>query len=234
MTVVFLHVPKAGGTSLIEILAQQYGPHSTDHFHEGGVWNVTDSGLSALKKATPAKTKNIKCIHGHIPYGIHTVFPKGQVQYITMLRHPTDRIVSLFHYVSQLGGYGRDWWAGKGAYIDISILEFVSLDLPHVNNSQTRQFCGLPFRHEYSKAKVSKAKLNLAIKNLKGFAAVGVLEHFDKSIRLFGDTLGWSNPTSYLDQGKRKYNPNISPETVEIIEHKNQYDIELYKWAVGE
>ncbi len=220
MTVIFLHSPRTGGTSMIEILSQQYGQFSTEFFWEDGVWVLTEKGAAALSKGQYSG----KCVLGHVPYGVHKNIPGGHT-YVTMLRNPVDRVTSLYHYVTGLSGAGREWWATQGVKHHISLDDFADLPLCHLRNSMTRQFAGMPFRHQKVTKKVTKLAFTKAGKNLNGML-VGILEYFDESIRMFQDELSWDE-VEILQLNDREH-PTPSGKSIEKIKGHNAWDIKLY------
>ena len=45
---------------------------------------------------------SIRYVAGHMPMGVHPVFDRS-TKYFTILRHPVDRVISLFYFLIQLG-----------------------------------------------------------------------------------------------------------------------------------
>jgi hypothetical protein len=221
MTIIFLHSPRTGGTSMAEILAQVYGPYSYDAFYSNGVWLVNDEGLEQLKKQ---KEYDGICIHGHMPYGIHKHL-KGDHIYLMMLRHPVSRVTSLYYYIQALAGAGRQWWVEQGVTIDISLIDFAQLPMCHVHNSMCRQLAGRPFRHEKATA-FTRKYFNRALEN-SGMVKVGLLEAFDFSVFMFVQMLGW--PAVRSVHVNEREHPEPTNEEAAIIRRNNKFDLEIYQ-----
>eukprot|EP01103_Thecamoeba_quadrilineata_P015054 TRINITY_DN4638_c0_g1_i2.p1 TRINITY_DN4638_c0_g1~~TRINITY_DN4638_c0_g1_i2.p1 ORF type:complete len:429 (-),score=57.92 TRINITY_DN4638_c0_g1_i2:223-1509(-) len=88
---IFVHLPKTGGTTLGELANINEG--SRIRFVQ--IWLHPDPDQIALisKKST---------VFGHIYYGLHFYMPEPQkVTYITFLRDPVERIISLYRYHKQ-------------------------------------------------------------------------------------------------------------------------------------
>jgi hypothetical protein len=62
------------------------------------------------------------------------------------------------------------------------------------------------------------------------------VEHFDLSLLLLGRKLDWTQPPYYLRENIGKSKPGkrskIDPQAVQIIQDRNQLDIELYNYAL--
>ena len=84
---VFLHIPKTGGTTLTEIIERQIG---VNHFY--------DVKKDIRKAVKFIDDKEIKCIKGHMPFGIHKYIKKS-CKYITMVRDPFDTAISSYYYI---------------------------------------------------------------------------------------------------------------------------------------
>ena len=80
----FLHIPKTGGMSLKQILKTQVGEAQFRQI--------------PIKKFGLANSRQLggyRCLRAHWDYGFFRVLPRTPV-YITLLREPVSRIVSLF------------------------------------------------------------------------------------------------------------------------------------------
>ena len=99
----FVHVPKAAGTSLKNVLFRVYG--------RGFVANrrLADNPPETV---TPEQAKDILAIGGHLPYGFHRrfgpqangadaagLFAGRELIYVSVVRNPVDRLLSLCRFV---------------------------------------------------------------------------------------------------------------------------------------
>jgi hypothetical protein len=93
---IILHIPKNGGTSLIEILSSQ--------FYNWQIYAIPDYKRSEfvlkLKNLNSVRKHFIKLVMGgHFEYGVHKFFSNYySVQYFAMLRDPIARTVSFYEY----------------------------------------------------------------------------------------------------------------------------------------
>ena len=85
--VIFLHIPKTGGVSVHKLLEKVYKERYFRHSQtKKELWqNLTYTDISA-----------IKCISGHLKFGVHRKMRRS-AKYITIVRDPIERVVSLFH-----------------------------------------------------------------------------------------------------------------------------------------
>lgn len=94
MTVLFLHIPKTAGTALRTVLADALPPDERAFVYGVGALpgGITEGELAAM----PAEQKAaLRLVFGHFHFGLHRQMHQD-ARYVTMLRDPVDRIVSLY------------------------------------------------------------------------------------------------------------------------------------------
>jgi hypothetical protein len=212
--VIFLHIPKTGGITLSNIINRQ----NQYSFH-----------LRELDATTIEERKKIKIIYGHQFFGLHKEFPQINFTYITLLRNPVERVISLFyHCCNNTPRFRTREWFSKITLADFVTNEecdyFKSLDWVYSTaNLQTRMISG----------KV-EADLEMAKNNLKNyFSVVGTTERFDESLKVLQKKLGWKI-NGYSIENVTPNRPalaEIPAEIIEIIKSKNEKDFELYQFA---
>src|SRR4051812_30440612 len=89
--VIFLHVPKASGTTLIKLLHRWY---PREEIYEVGTRPRAEH-LAELR-ARPG----VRLVLGHAAFGLHEAMSEP-ARYITVLREPVARVISQFHYTSR-------------------------------------------------------------------------------------------------------------------------------------
>jgi hypothetical protein len=161
---------------------------------------------------------------------------KRQFQYLTMLREPTERVLSLYAYAF----LPRHYLAG--AVKGMSVRQYVESGVTcTVDNGMVRQLCGADefWREPYKDMKlpfgsITRQHLETAKRNLERCVAVGVAEDFDGMMQVCQRRLGWRIP-AYSNQNVTKWSrpkrEGLDAATLQAIEDRNQLDEELYEHA---
>jgi hypothetical protein len=225
-TILFLHIPKCAGTTLVEeILKMRFSPEEILIFYEQG----TEVLINRLKDMSKRKQRRLKCVAGHFAFGIHKHYTGRPCAYITILRDPVDRVIS--HYndvVRRKSHYLHDQVKTRNLSLKQYVESGISLEL---NNGQTRILAGIgegtPFGVSYPRL------LDLAQEHLDMCEIVGVSEDFSAFLGRLEKQWGWDIPeysNRNISSGQ-KYSKDIDNETRRVIENFNDLDIELYRFA---
>ena len=189
-TIIFLHVPKAAGTTLRHFIQKNY---RSDEMY----WiSSSDPSLSqaALINYPLEKKQKLKFIGGHLSFGLHEYIPSN-CSYFTLLREPVDRVISLYYFIKNIKSDPRHTEVSK-----MSLCGFVKSGITvEVDNGQTRLISGIDFLHGYSGTyqaihfgKCGQNVLEVAKNNLDNhFDLVGILEKFGQSLYLLRHFYGW-------------------------------------------
>ncbi|MDQ0859692.1 sulfotransferase family 2 domain-containing protein [Bacillus sp. V2I10] len=185
---IFMHIPKTGGTTLHYFLKNQYN-------------------------------ENVQCYQRKTGFGLHRHFSKPCI-YITMMRDPVERIISLYYYIRRNENHR---WHSKVK--ELSLDQFITnKEFEHENvNLQTRYFC------DGQTPNLEQAKKNL----YNHFSIVGITELFDDSLSLMKHELGWKS-VQYQKRNvtkNRKLKSDFPTKTIDKIIQNNTLDLELYKYA---
>ena len=229
-TLIFLHIPKAAGTTLHQVLEWQYPRRSI--FTVDGA-HVQES-IQELKNLPEFKRARLRCVKGHLPFGLHHHLPRPAT-YITVLRDPIDRIISHYYFVLQTP---KHYLYRNIVSQKMTLEQYVRSGLsPELDNGQVRFLCGNPRVDAVSgRDPVSREDLLSAKKNLKEcFIGVGLSERFDETVLMFSKLLDWKHVYYAKENvtGKRSSKPTISKSVIQAIEENNDLDMELYKYAKG-
>lgn len=222
----FLHIPKAAGTTLSEYLSGQCsGPilETQDDLFKGGIYYGAFGFLKDPEELLPAYVipylgrADLRAVFGHFSFGIHS-----QVQrpwhYVTMLRNPVDRVLSLYYFLNA---------GGANPIEDF----FTNPTLRELDNDQTRRIAGVepPF------GQCTQNHLDMAKQNLREhFAMVGLAERFDASILLMKQKFGWEKQFGYYPRNVTHGRPiaeSLPQNVITRIKELNQLDEELYQYA---
>lgn len=187
---VFLHLPKTGGTTLHHHLAQFFEDE-----------DICPERFNGLRKLPLGQLARYRFISGHYDLPSCEAIP-GEKKIITFLREPRARLVSLYNFlkahrteVAKRNGWGLALMADE-----LTIEQFFAhpevRQHPYINNGMTRALvnhlplevwpaCALPAECHDVTGFVAQA-----LERLKGLAAFGILERFDESVNLLTHSLG--------------------------------------------
>lgn len=163
---------------------------------------------------------------GHVPYGFFQEHLRGRALYLTFLREPVDRVLSLYY-----GHIHRrpDPSAQQAPVVTDSIEEALEMRLPELNDLATRFLCG----HPSPLGDLPRGALEAAKANLRDFAFVGIQERFNESAALLQRTFRLGS----VPYESRHINPDrptveqICDAQRSLIAESNQLDAELYEFA---
>lgn len=191
-----------------------------------------------------------KVIAGHHFYNIQSFTPRTPV-YITMLRHPVERTISIYAHIRRSSPHYLHQIVKSQ-----SLLDFVTdkRTQPQYINMQTRYIAADPPIAEIAKTLSPEAFQNLELERqiesfqtngysdpallqraqerLKQFAFVGIAEQFDASVEVLCYTFGWPIPPApkvFNVATNRPEHEEILPEVLEIIRENTQLDAALYE-----
>lgn len=224
--IIFLHIPKTAGTTLQTIINKQF---KREYVYELDNSNAQKS-MEKFQHLPDSEKQKYKVILGHMWFGLHRYLPRAST-YITVLRDPVDRVVSHYYFVKRRKDhYLHDIVESQR----LSLKEYIENGLStELNNGQTRLLSGCIDEKAYPFGKCPGALLEQAKKNLdRYFSIVGIQEEFTDTLSLIRKVLGWSTPDFKENVTvNRPPKDEIPAETVAIIRHFNQLDIELYGYA---
>lgn len=227
-SVIFLHIPKAAGSTLNKIVEKQYDSNTV--FKING--NCPQESINEFKKLTEVQREQIRLVNGHMPFGLHEFLPQPYT-YITMVRDPVERIISSYYFVLQTSGH---YLNKKVTSSNMSLNEYVGSGISkELNNGQVRLLAATNAKSKnVGFGQCSVEMLQLAKKNLQeNFSVVGLVERFDETLLLLKRTFGWKN-LFYVKHNvtkSRSDKQEISKNTLKLIEKQNSLDIELYKYV---
>jgi hypothetical protein len=232
--VLFIHVMKTGGTTLLQHLRKNLG--AEELYPNSEVDIVVESSrkftlrhltLDYLRRLPEERRQKIRVYAGHFPYLVTEAFDPPATT-LTLLREPVARTISLLRQ-----------WSRNRPELSLSLEEVY--ELPGVfdrllHNHQTKVF-SLTAEDEprgYMKPiDVDASRLELAKANLATVDVVGLTERYDDFLDLLVDRFGW--------HVQRDVRANVSPTDTELpasdalrrrIAEDNAIDVELYEYAV--
>ncbi len=226
--VIYLHIQKTAGITLQRVFRRRLGAS----LPRRALKLLRPRHYSSMEEVLRSQTQRDRYFTGHMCYGVHELLPSPST-YVTFLREPVSRLVSLYRYSrDNPAAYYHKQAAGKSAE------EFLlNTTLHELDNGQVRFLAGgdpgyfinrTPFRQ------CDRSLLDQAIANAeRDFSLIGLTESFDESFMLLCRLMGWRR-TYYLTRNAaapRARDP-ISDEVREQVRERNLLDVELYEYAV--
>ncbi|MBL8778595.1 MAG: sulfotransferase family 2 domain-containing protein [Acidimicrobiales bacterium] len=227
MTVLFLHIPKAAGTSYGAALATALGGPAYFPDIPGGITS------EEFQQVDVDSLREFSFVGAHVDYGLCRRAPF--LRPVTVLRDPVDRIVSWYHYVLNDDGPSLAEWRDFIHARRLSVEEF--LLHPQLRwlqgQAQTMQIAGhlwsgdpLPFVDDF---------VPIAAENLSGFTHVGLFERLGDSMRLAQAELGLADVPTLPDRNVSPERPTpLDPEVRAEVAGLIGMDAAFYPLAVAE
>ena len=219
---VFMHVPKTGGTTLEYLLAKNYTVNGTLHINAPALAN---NPYALFKKGD---LPHVVMGHHKLSHVLYRFIDRRLV-HITMLRDPVKRVLSYFDYLQTSKGHGLH---DKAKQRDLEA--FVeSDDMVELANAQTMRIAGYlahsPGKHADADRALAQAKEHLA----RRFTLFGLTERYPAFLLMGRRVLGWRD---IFHQSRNISKKKTRPEDVDAgildrIRERNQQDIELYEFA---
>lgn len=230
MTLVFLHIPKAGGNTFLQYMLPNFDEDRRFDVNLGLDYPKRLHELETLPETT--KTK-LDLIYGHLPFGVHQWIPQS-CRYITFLRDPVDRVASHYFFVREQTRHPlHDAVVSRR----MSLADYVNSGLSgELNNGMTRLLCGEADSDSLrGHADVSETHLNAALKHIsEHFDAVCFVEQFDRSLRLLSRLYGWPERQIRRKNVTKNRTPTnqLSDSDRQAVEDANELDRTLYQQAL--
>lgn len=211
--IIFLHIPKAAGSTLNAIFRKLY--------REDQILNLNKypraEYLEKLREPEKHGLGNLRFVTGHVPYGLHAIIPRPCV-YITILRDPVERILSHYYYAASEPRHHAYEAIRSGK---ITLTEYAQ----KLANGQTSYLSG----QKPSPEALATAKENIS----RHITLTGLTERFDETLVLLAAEFGFE-PTTYTRANVTRRRPStadISEETYDVLRKSNALDMELYRHA---
>ena len=223
---IFLHIPKAAGTTLHSVLEKHYPPASQVSIYD------PEQAARVLPHWPLERREAIRLLKGHVVFGLHR-YLVGKTTYITFVRDPVDRIASHYYYVRRMPAH---YLYQQVMSRNMSLADYAAAGLSdELDNGQVRMLAGVLSAETVPVGSCDPRLLELAKQNIEGhFAVAGITERFDASLALMAVRLGWDWVPSYKHLNVSDNRPDkgqIDAATRDSIERANPLDCELYRWV---
>ena len=156
-----------------------------------------------------------------------------QFFYITILRDPLTRLVS--HHAFELQEFNKVNEINIALKDDVRNIEpyhVLRWSYSTINNYYIRTLLGYDYFFNSDITNIDKKAYNLALKKLKQFDLVLILEHRDQLKYLLKPLLGWDFILHNKDDEKNQsFNQYFSKNDQKLLKKHNKWDIKLYNKA---
>ena len=219
---VFLHLPRTGGTALAkDILFPNFPRSYWCHVNYRQDLEPVGGAHDPLRW-TESRRGRVRLLAGHMPVDFAQYFP-GPSEYVTLLRDPIARTISDYYFCRR----NRTNPAHEAAR-KYSLIEFVERGHGLTHNCYARWLSNAIYGAVY---RTDDEMLEAARKNLTTFAFVGITELFDASVRRICEKCGLTqyplssrNRNDATPRGK-----DVSVAARRVIYRHNELDRAIYE-----
>lgn len=210
LELVSLHIPKTAGTSFRAVLERVYGKRLARLDIRHG--EMLLDGKQFLGSALPS---GVRAVHGHFMYRNleQAIDMKSRrVPVITWLRHPVQRVLSNYFYLSaRMGDAMNEAHSGTNLRMNMqrSLIEFA--------------------RTDYARNRMSRFLEGIALEDL---FFIGIVEHMDEDLVRLASMLGWPVMEAPKNNITGDYPETVPPEVLDEIAQLNADDMALYNRAL--
>ncbi|GAM25741.1 hypothetical protein SAMD00019534_089160 [Acytostelium subglobosum LB1] len=209
----FLHVPKTGGNSVLHLFRLTFAKKAVQQWVHPG---HNEKHL----------IRGAKAVVGHFNYGLHTYLDqpdRDTANYMTMLRDPVERVISHYYYHRE-----KIQDEGHALAMKLKFEEWLEQS-PRGANEQTRVLSGMSTEAEKN---VSMESFRMALYHLRKMKFVGITEKFKESIVMMKYYCGLGAMKEVKINNRKKKQPDVPADVIELIKKKNWMDIYLYEEAL--
>jgi hypothetical protein len=210
-----LHVPKAAGNSLREMLHREYGERFMGDYGDWSGFDTPEANArravrtAAMRARAPELEAKYDLIHGHFHADKYLgVF--GSEQFVAFFREPYQQAMA--HYFFLLRNPQRDHPEERLFHENrMTLLDYLSWDA--FRNQQSQYLGSVP---------------------IEDFTMVGLSNQFSRGLRLFNAIFGRNlGPERFANVNARRQNLDyeVEPQVRAAVEKYRAADIELYRRA---
>jgi Galactose-3-O-sulfotransferase len=210
----FSHIPKAAGSTLLEILRAQY--------RRGELLELYDVSGAARDAKLAALAPEVRMIAGHHNFSLRSRVPRP-CHCLTLLRDPIELAISLFYYIRSSPTHVQHAQVVSG--------ELTLRQLAHLERN--RQATWIAGERKATTLPDDEVLARATAQLLAEDVTFGLAEAFDESVVLFSRALGWT-VRPYLSRNLTRDRPRrgqLSADDLAAIEESAAIDLALYRFA---
>lgn len=212
-TLISIHIPKAGGSSLRNVLKQWYGEHLYLHYYDE---------LNCKMPEKRALSSGI-CIHGHFNvrrgFGIVQYYPDAR-QFIMFLRDPFEILLSYYYYVKMREKSMISYRDGRPTYLPEDVNDFLRAELS--NPLYT------PNILDYLPERVTIKNFHSHINDK--FIFIGFMDYYQQSLNCLADLLGFPRMQAPFENKSERFG-DVDPALREAFINGHPLEYEVYNYA---
>jgi hypothetical protein len=227
--VIFLHIPKTGGSTIRQLIGRQYPTNQTITLNRGN-WRTNAATIAERLADIPDPL----LVMGHFRFGIHAYLPAPDSwTYVTVIRHPIRRVISQYANVTNRTAPNERQLKLR----EMDIVTFAGR-LGH-GERMTRWLAGLgmtddPLKTTKDPKPLPADALERAKQNLRTrFACVGLLEEFPATALMMKEVFGWKSASYTVQNISRSSGgrTSVPPDIYAQLEKACAPDLALYQFA---
>ena len=230
---VFIHLPKTGGSTLDALLFRQ--------FPREKVFHISDTPHCETFLAMGDEERDrFDCIIGHVPACIHN-FISRPCRYIVLLREPLERAISDYYSILTNSAHRRhEEYTRKKVTLEqylrtrvfprgiLNLLLYPNVELfrhiPSIEKLRGYESCSMNEIMEQSKRKLRE-----------DFFQAGITDRFEDFVLLLARKLGWRLPYYHIKNQNRSRprtdTLNIAPGLLADFYQSYSAEYQLYEYA---
>lgn len=223
---VFIHVPKAAGSSVRSLIESNYKTKHQMQLYRTGGTSLHDL-LTDCQNEGQFDTARVA--YGHVPAVLHN-YTDRHCDYFTFLREPEARAASFYKFVKH--DFPDHALHKKFQSGEVTFKMFCNRN--HIEaNKMTMMLSG------HDKTRVCTPEmLEAAKESLKNFAYFGFFEEFDQAIQDCGVAMNWDMSQYQVRNISSKTNSKffdeegVTEKDLKNLAYNNRFDRELYDFAL--
>lgn len=242
--IVHYHIFKNAGSTIDHILQNNFG----------GAWLPFD-GEKAHSRITPQELESfilnhpgIRAVSSHNAVLPVPAIPGVSIASIVFLRHPLDRIRSIYDFERYQGQLPGPVSRGAEHAAKLNFDDYIQWRFDSSKNGVTHNYQTAWLLHHprFQRVEIQQQNFDQALQTLSFLPFFGLVERFDDSLRLLSaymDSLGIKIKSNYkvMNSSKHVEKPleerlsslrnSIGESTWAKLEARNQWDLKLYEAA---
>lgn len=235
----FLHIPKAGGTTLKHIISKNYYPRHVIHAHAPEL----RKNPSIISIPGEAGSRRVVMGHHHRSGLVYQLLNDRPIVHFTMLRDPIKRVISYFNFIKT----GKSHHPKQEQIKNWTLDDYVRSDFKEVQNGQTLRILGAhsadSIQSVWDDSELLLAEAKRVLEH--EFSLFGLTERYSEFLIMANKVLGWqeivyarkintARTAKQSSQAKVKStskSDDINEGTLAVLKSRNQIDIALYEFA---